>query len=366
LGDERWALLSQTKVVINLHCGEQTLLEWRRTLDAIHAGAVVVTEHSHGIAPLTPGEHLLVSSPDALPFVAESLLRDPPRLARIREAAYERLRNWIPYALPVSVLRAALVELVGEPISPGASLGSPPAARPVADRQAATTTVEREAAWRPADHEVVAQTPSWEGSSGPAVTIVTAAAGEPSDLVATLRSVTASRFADFELVIAGSDPLALEHARSWMDAHPLVPARLVRAPGPDLAGIRDAALARARGGLCLILDAGQAIYPRALEALTAGLRSAPDAAFAYSIQEVDGRSLASYRRWETWLAHRSDDLRAPALVRADRLRALGGFGTSQNGHRGLDHHLWSRMADRGWRGVLVPEPLARRSTAAQS
>ena len=71
------SLLAQAKVVINLHGGESTRWSGGRVLDAIHAGAVVVTEHSSGIAPLVAGEHLLVASADALPFVAEALLRDP-------------------------------------------------------------------------------------------------------------------------------------------------------------------------------------------------------------------------------------------------------------------------------------------------
>jgi hypothetical protein len=129
LGEGRWPLLAQTKVLINLHRGEEDRFEWRRGLDAIHAGAVVVTEHSSGIAPLVPGEHLLVAGPDSLPFVVEALLRDEERLARLRAQAYERLRTWIPYALPVSVLRAAVVELVGEPVPAGASLGVPAARR---------------------------------------------------------------------------------------------------------------------------------------------------------------------------------------------------------------------------------------------
>jgi hypothetical protein len=114
--DAKWPLLTQTKVVMNLHGDENDRLEWSRVLDAIHAGAVVVTEHSSGIAPLVAGEHLLVASADALPFVAELLVRDPQRLAAVRDAAYKRLSNWIPFALGVAVLRAAVVELVGEPL----------------------------------------------------------------------------------------------------------------------------------------------------------------------------------------------------------------------------------------------------------
>ncbi len=117
------ALLSQAKIVLNVHGGDDNALEWRQVIDAVHAGAVVVTEHSHGIAPLIPGEHLLVASADAVPYVAEALLREGERLALMRVAAHDRLRTWLPFAFPVSVLRAALVELVGEPLPAGASLG---------------------------------------------------------------------------------------------------------------------------------------------------------------------------------------------------------------------------------------------------
>src|SRR6185312_2850864 len=43
---ERWSLLAQAKIVINLHGGTEAALEWRQVVDAVHAGAVVVTEHS--------------------------------------------------------------------------------------------------------------------------------------------------------------------------------------------------------------------------------------------------------------------------------------------------------------------------------
>jgi hypothetical protein len=115
-GDEWWPLLTQSKVALNLHRGDDRRLEWRRALGAIHAGAVLVSEHATGLAPLTPGEHLLVAGADALPYVAERLVRDPDRLAAMRSAAYDRVSAWVPFALSVSVLRALIVELVGEPL----------------------------------------------------------------------------------------------------------------------------------------------------------------------------------------------------------------------------------------------------------
>jgi hypothetical protein len=112
----RWEDLARATIVLNLHRGDDPRLEWRRVLDALHAGTIVVSEHSDGLTPLVAGEHLLVGGPDALPYLADALLSDPGRIERMRSAAYERVRDWLPYALPVSVLRAAIVELVSEPV----------------------------------------------------------------------------------------------------------------------------------------------------------------------------------------------------------------------------------------------------------
>lgn len=121
---DRLQLLTQAKILLSLHRDDDDpRFEWQLALDAIHAGAVVVTEHSTGIAPLVPGEHLLAASADSLPFVLDALLRDERRLASLRAQAYERVRDWVPFALPVSVLRAAVVELVGEPLDAAASRG---------------------------------------------------------------------------------------------------------------------------------------------------------------------------------------------------------------------------------------------------
>jgi hypothetical protein len=122
LAEGRWPLLTQAKVLINLHRREESRFEWRHALDAVHAGAVVVTEHASGISPLVPGEHLFAADADSLPYVVDAVLDDEQRIVRVRSQAYERLRTWLPYGLSVAVLRAAIVELVGEPIPPEAAL----------------------------------------------------------------------------------------------------------------------------------------------------------------------------------------------------------------------------------------------------
>jgi Glycosyl transferases group 1 len=109
--------LAHATIVLNLHRGDDPRLEWRRVLDAVLSGTVVVSEQSDGLSPLVAGEHLVVGGPDALAYLADALLSDAERVERMRIAAYERVRDWLPYALPVSVLRAAIVELVSEPVA---------------------------------------------------------------------------------------------------------------------------------------------------------------------------------------------------------------------------------------------------------
>ncbi len=94
-------------------------------LDAIHAGAVVVTEPSSGIAPLVPGEHLLVASAGfaSLPRRGRCWATSSGSHVCAPERTSDSKRG-SPIAMSVAVLRAAVVELVGEPVPSGATLGT--------------------------------------------------------------------------------------------------------------------------------------------------------------------------------------------------------------------------------------------------
>ena len=383
--DAKWPLLAQTKVVVNLHSGDETRLEWRRVMDAIHGGAAVVTEHSSGIAPLVAGEHLLVASADSLPFVAESLVRDPARLAAMRTAAYERLSTWVPFALPVAVLRAAIVELVGEPIPAEASLG---ALRPAVSPEPSlpgtlgvpTPPVSEARGDAPVEAEVVEESQSWSRPRRPRITVVTVLpplAGHHS-LAETLDSVALSGLRDVELVlVAAGAGQAHTAASTWMRAHPEIAVRLVVAGADASVGrARNVGLAAAGAPFYLPLDAGQELYPRCLGVLAQALDDDPDAAFAYPILEVTGAPdrfadaggdyLLSFLGWDGQRLRRGNYIHTPALIRAEVLRAVSGFAEDDRLRGFEDYDLWCRIADRGGRGRLVPEVLARRAESEHS
>ena len=208
------------------------------------------------------------------------------------------------------------------------------------------------------------------------VAIVGATSGE---VEATLDSVAHGAMRDLELVIVGgggTDPGDVA-AGAWMQAHPGLAARLVPAgSGTSLGAARNAGVAAARAPLCLLLDAGHSLYPRGLGALADALDAEPGAAFAYPIQEVIGEPdrfteaggdyLLSFLGWEAPRLPRENYIHAPVLVRAGVLRAVGGVG-ADDALRGFeDYDLWCRIADRGGRGVLAPQVLARRPESGRS
>lgn len=383
LGEGRWPLLAQTKVLISLHRDDDTRFDWRGALDAIHSGAVVVSEHASGIAPLVPGEHLLVAGADGLPYIVEDLLADEQRLARLRSQAYERLTNWIPYALSVAVLRAAAVELVGEPMPPQAGLG-----RPRREATGAETAAEERGLARvpkigslvpeAASLEVAHESPAWAARRAPSVTAIAAMHGGSERVLGTLDSLARSRMRDFELVIVNgghSDPKP-GLIEDWISGHPRIAARLLVTKPRGLGAAINAGLDVARGRFSLVLDSGHELYPRCLDVLAGTLEAMPEMAFVYPMQEVIGAPeefveaggdyLMSLFGWDPGRLRLGNDIHAPVLIRTDLLRQVGGFATDPRLDGFEEYDLWCRMADQGWRGQLVPQVLARRTESGSS
>ena len=362
--------LERTKVVINLHQTDEQGFEMLRALEAMHCGAVVVSEHSSMMAPFVPGEHLLVAAPESVPFVAEAVLRDPSLQRRLREQAYERLSSWLPFAQSIAVLRAALVELVGHPVPSDASTGRSTVAQPNAagrwDPVAETAdsglrSLERELrdtrlgmiqARRQISRlqrmigrrdgtpalQLVHETPAWRARRTPRITAITTLCDDAGGIERTLDSLAASWLQDVELIVvdSGSSQDGLRAALAWLRARPRIPARLIARPDFMRGAARNAALAQARAPYCLMLDPGDELFPRALDVLIGTLDATPDAALAYpmlgvtgpvdSFVKAGGDSLLNFFGWEPGRLRLRSYVQSPYLVRSERLRELDGFG----------------------------------------
>ena len=66
-GDAKRELLRRTRVLLNLHVGEQPYFEHMRVVEAMLSGAVVVSEHGIGAEPLVAGSRLPQRTPGGTP-----------------------------------------------------------------------------------------------------------------------------------------------------------------------------------------------------------------------------------------------------------------------------------------------------------
>lgn len=105
-GKAKFEHLARSRFLLNLHREQKQTLEWVRTLEAMTNGCVVITETSADLAPLVPGEHLVMARPEALGTVAAALAGEPERERRLRAAAYEFVK-----ALDMGPSARMLIEL---------------------------------------------------------------------------------------------------------------------------------------------------------------------------------------------------------------------------------------------------------------
>lgn len=393
--DRKWNLLANTEILLNVHHGPLAYMEWHRVLGAAINGCVVVSEHSLGVDPLVPGEHFVSAGYDDLPGVLEGLLSDPERIARIRVAAYELVRERMPMEPAVDAVlaaaeraaRGAVPALHREP-PPPVALPIPPAPRPPewearADwlgdqlpvRVALKELVVRQ---RSLDRRLDAISSANGGSEADVVEQLGPELDRPrvsvlltvhdyEDLVGdALLSVALAELDDVEVVAiddASSDGSVAAVRRACAE-HPWLSVRLVRrGRNHGLPAARNLAAAHARSDLLFVLDADNVVLPRGLELLTRALDDDPGAAFAYGIlQTFDAsgpRGLASWHDWDPDRLRQGSYIDAMALIRREALETVGGYPTDAALAGWEDFAVWVAMADAGLRGVRVPEFVGR-------
>ena len=224
----------------------------------------------------------------------------------------------------------------------------------------------------PPRSERVHESPAW-AAGGAAVSVITPVFDHASYVAGALDSLAASGFSDVELIVVddGSTDESGERVRAWMEAHPEIPALLLRHPvNQGLPAARNTALAEARGDRVLLLDADNELYPACIERLSEALDRDPEAAFAYGILETfderGRRGFRGIRGWDVKRLRAGNYIDALALVRRSVLLELGGFVTDLRLYGWEDYDLWCAIAARGMRGAHVREVVARYRLGAAS
>ena len=403
-GEAKWRLLSEAKVLMNVHRGELGYFEWQRAVETLMNGCVLLSEHSLGFEPLIPGEHFVSVSYDSLDVALGALLDDQELRARTRDQAYRFLREELPLSSSIEVLAEAAADVAGSPVGSGADRVHIPLPRPKPPPMPATE-FERVASSRSEldvlrmatkqlllDQSELRKTLrnlelAAEGRAdgedrithygpqdrAPRVSVVITVYNYAALVGKAIESVAASEFADYELVIvddASSDASA-EKIREALVWAPWVSATVVtRARNGGLARARNLGAELAAGELVFILDADNKIYPHGLGSLVAALDADRTAAFAYGIIEqfgIEGATgLLSYLEWDPERLRYGNFIDAMAMIRRDALLETGGYVTDPRLHGWEDFALWCAFAARGLQGRRVPEIVARYRVAAHS
>ena len=191
---------------------------------------------------------------------------------------------------------------------------------------------------------------------------------------AALESVVQQTAKALELIVvddASTDDGAAVVA-SWMEAcqkhgnHPFVRLLLLQhSRNAGLAVARNSAFNAARASWCFVLDADNALYPRAVEnCLGLAEAGSPDLAVVHPLLAVEvesgrpdeQRSLVSTASWQRARLSRENTVDAMALVRWQAWKSVQGYCHIEGGWE--DYDFWCKLIGAGWHGVQCPQVLA--------
>src|SRR4051794_36170463 len=116
-GTAKSAALANTRVLLNVHRGDEPYFEWARVVDAIANGCVVCTETSVGFDPLVPGVHFLMAPLDFLAEQAIALAFDEPRRAAMADDAYKLAATTLAQSQLLDNALAKAAQALAKPIS---------------------------------------------------------------------------------------------------------------------------------------------------------------------------------------------------------------------------------------------------------
>ncbi|MFL6567587.1 MAG: glycosyltransferase [Chthoniobacterales bacterium] len=415
---ERNALLSDSRILLNLHYSEQRYFEWHRMLLALANGCCVITETCNDHGPLVPGEHFIMVEPEYLIPACEYYLAHPReceaigqtgrqfvetelRQARGCRAFLEEIESGgaspLPFAAPAAPLPGELkrhlsrhtIQLLGDALR--RDLRREPPAKETEDIELRPATVDqrlrdpivmkREAyRLRLAQQEEARErgdsvaefhdNDAYARSATPTLSVLITLYNYAQHIDECVASATraAERLgqpAEIVIVNDASSDDSLGCALRCQRAS-ILPVRIVdKRFNTGLADARNTALHFARAPYVFMLDADNLVYPEAFRQLLTVISSGEYAA-AYSLlcrfrgSPQNRIGLLSYFDWDPQILVQYPYIDAMAMFRRDVLLSLGGYDNelSQIGWFGWeDYDMWLRFAQRDLRVGFVANTL---------
>jgi glycosyltransferase involved in cell wall biosynthesis len=199
--------------------------------------------------------------------------------------------------------------------------------------------------------------------SPPAVSVIIPTYNRADLLMASLRSVAAQTFTDYEVIVVddGSSDGTRERVNGWPR-----PIRYLWQPNQGVSEARNHALRVTKSEFVAFLDSDDLWQPRFLEQTVGRLRECPDEVLVFTdfiSTDPAGKPIRGHRKKPhsgdvTARLFASTFIHTSAVVmRAAIIRDAGGFDGRLTHNE--DYDLWLRLSLRHRFG-LIPEPLCRR------
>jgi glycosyltransferase involved in cell wall biosynthesis len=399
--ERRNELLSDSRVLLNVHYSEQKYFEWHRMLLGLANGCCIITETSHGYGALVPGKHFIMVEPEHLATACEYYLAHADECEAIARAGSEFVRASLRQSQmcqaflegitdpsgdePLAELSAGLKHAISHETrrlffdSVRRDLRRTSAAREQSAQDDVAEKREGYKARLQAQEEMRARgeaifqlydNEAFARSVEPRLSVVVTLFNYRRYIEECIDSVSraAERLrAPFEVVIVNdaSTDDSLAAARACQEKSAL-PIRIVdKRYNTGLADARNTGIQISRAPYIFMLDADNLVFPEALRQLLETI-SAEDYDAAYSLlcrfkDEPSNRiALLSYFDWDPEVLVQYPYVDAMAMFRRETLLSLGGYDNqlSQIGWFGWeDYDMWLKYVKHDCRVAFVPNTL---------
>lgn len=204
------------------------------------------------------------------------------------------------------------------------------------------------------------QTPTevaWPDLLPPRVTIVIPNHNYAQYVREAVLSALGQTYRRFEVIVIddGSTDDSLEVMSAFAADHPRV--RIFEQQNRGLAATRNAAIELSRSEYILPLDSDDLIHPLFLERTVPVLDADPDLGFVYTqmVWFGDVDELRPHWEYDFDLLKSGNFVNVSSVFRKQAWRDAGGYHEKMQGYEDWD--LWIGMAEAGWVGRLLREPL---------
>jgi Glycosyl transferase family 2 len=373
--------LSDSRIVLLAHAGDEVDFDWPRARDAIANGCVIVSETSAGFEPLVPGMHFVMAPYENVAEQAVALAFDEPRRGAIAEAAR---------ALTLPPPTAPLLPATQSPTRSKRLTRKSTSPRPTNNTLQQLVTelkvailAERELSRSieatisfvehgDVDHTDTISTSTWPSFDAEVSVVVPLRNGghRLRDSVDSVIAAGGAAGPRTELLIVDdhSTDNSREVAEQVLAEIDWFPATLLaRAASGGPAVVRNVGFNTARAPHVLTLDAGSTLYPTGVRRLHDALHHADgDVVATYGIVErfdtTGSLGLASHMPWDIDLLVRGEFADTLAMFRREAWSQLGGFTTPTDGvdDGWAEYDLWLSAAESGLRAAVVGSVIGRR------